>query len=221
MEKINHKNWLELANRVFAFPVIPAEALFVHGWGDLHEEILHLVGQTCVRTKPRIIILNGEEAYEAGSQGFSYWQKFLVQKYKIDKQIIRKFLPGKHTLDEAKGFLKIAEEEKLNSAILISVPPHIIRAFLTVLGEIQARILDIALYPQTLKAVAWEEPVVISGITSDAGDENTTRLGRLVAECARIVQYRQRFQAGDNNFVIASVEEGLEYLQNLSKKRTL
>src|SRR3989344_4994569 len=221
MEKINHKNWLELANRIFAFPVLTAEALFVHGWGDLHEEILELIGKTYTRIKPRVIVLNGEEEYEFGAPGFSYWQKCLVEKYNIDKQTIRKFLPGKHTLNEAKGFLKIAEEEKINSAILISVPPHIIRAFLTVLGEVQAQKLKIALYPLTLKAVAWAGEIVISGITSDAEDENTTRLGRLVAECARIVQYRQRFQTGDKNFVIASVEEGLEYLENLTTKRKL
>ena len=105
------------------------------------------------------------------------------------------------------------EERKISEAIVLSVPQHIVRAFLTDLGVILEAGLTVRLHPKTLTRVNWFQAIVIRNLSMS--NEHTTRLGRMAAEFARIAEYRRRFESGDEGFKIASVEEGLKHLQKL------
>ena len=61
----------------------------------------------------------------------------------------------------------------------------------------------------------WGESVTIRKIT---GEEITgTRLNQSLADLDRIALYRKRYLDGDKNYVIASVEEGLNHVKSRAK----
>jgi len=207
------KNWVELTNLVMKPKKVKAEAIFVHGWGDLHQELLKFTIEIFNKSGAKYIVLNGAPEYEFGSPGFDWWQKELI-KMGISKDKIVSIGPARHTNAEAHGFMNFAQDKKLKSAIVISVPQHIIRAFLNNLGFIEKLDLNLKLYPITLPKVDWQQVIEIDSIGGN--HEITSRLGRLAGEFARIIEYRKKAQAGNSDFCLASVKEGLEYLANLS-----
>ncbi len=210
----DHRQWIKLVNKVYENSKVAADALFVHGWGDLSEELIAFTAEVFKEARARYIVLNGEEAYDnfKGAKGFSYWKDVLVGKYGVPEAAISSFLPGKHTGDEAKGYMDFASANGIKEAIVISVPAHIVRAYLTDLGEALKRGADLKLHPRTLQGTNWEEKVEILGLTGTLDAEETTRLGRVFSEVARMIEYRKRAEAGDPGFTIASLSEGLEHL---------
>ncbi|MDO8183830.1 MAG: hypothetical protein Q7T49_02500 [bacterium] len=208
----NNQDWLKLANAVFSAKLAPTEALLVHGWGDLHDQTIDFVGNLYQQFKPKLIALNGAPEYELGTPGVDYWRERLITKWQVPAEIIKATSPAPHTLAEAEGFITLAVEAGVKTATVISVPAHILRAFLTNLGVVQNRGLDLKLTPLTYVDVNWTEPLTIRGLVGVHAEEETTRLGRLVGECGRIVEYRAEFEAGNKNYLIASIEDGLDHL---------
>jgi hypothetical protein len=46
--------------------------------------------------------------------------------------------------------------------------------------------------------------------------EVTSLIGRVCSECARIMDYRERYEAGDGTYGIASVREGLLHARSFA-----
>ncbi len=218
--EINYSDWAELTNKVFNASNgkdISAEAIFVHGWGDLHKEVIEFVSDLYKKSGAKFIVLNGEKEYEIGSPGLDYWTGKLVER-RIPKSSVHSVLPAKHTFQEAEGFMNFAKGKSIKSGILVSVPMHISRAFLTNVGVMKKINLKIRLLPATVKNISWGKDITIRGLLNHDFEENTSRLGRFASELGRVLQYRQNYENGDKNYLIASIKEGLDYLNSLDKK---
>jgi hypothetical protein len=213
----NHRDWLELANKCFDQSPISVDALFVHGWGDLHDEIIAHTAKLYKEAGAKLIILNGEDVYDhvPDSPGYQYWFDALTKKYGVPAHAITHFKPGRQTREEGEGFMKIAQEKSLKSAAIISVPQHIMRAFLTDLGVMQKMNMDLKLYPRTLPGMDWNKHILVAGLFNGGKPEDTTRFGRLVSECIRIVEYRKLSQTQPDHYTIATVAEALKHLSNI------
>ncbi len=212
----NQSEWLFLANELLS-PVLPQtsfDAFFVHGWADLHDEMIEFVGVAYKKYKPRLVLINGEKEYEPGKPGVEYW-KTELEKRGIPRDAIRGAIPGLHTLYEAKSFCAIGAAEKLSKILVISVPQHVIRAFLTNVGWALHEKLPFRFAGRSMAGVEWNEPISVEGLMNN--HEETTRVGRLVSECGRIVKYRSLYEAGDDNCAIASFNEGADHIRNFSK----
>ena len=208
------RKWSEFSHALSIVSLLEADAVFVHGWGDLFEELLGTVAEVYRRTNAKHIILNGEPLYDGnGSPGYATWKQALMQQVRISEDCIHRVTPARHTLEEAQGFIVLAEKLQVRRAVVVSVPQHIGRAFLTDLGVLLARGSSLHLMPTTVRHIDWYTPITVYGLIHTEHAEQTTRLGRLMAECARIMYYRERYEAGDPAFVIASIEEGLAHLR--------
>lgn len=206
--------WTKLANYVLTREdIIPADAFFVHASGDLYDETLELIAKLYNVIRPRGIFLNGLGQYATDFPGIEYWRNILVEKYHISLPVIRVIQPAIHTLAEANEFIRVAEAEKITTALVISVPVHILRAFLTNVGVLQKLSLPIKIYPQTFKNSDWEKKVVIRGLEGVHVSDDTVRVGRFAGECARIMKYRQLYKQGNDSYCIASIEEGISYIE--------
>lgn len=208
---IDHRIWTALTNLVLVQGPVRADAITSHGWGDLHDETIAHVASQYAASGARYVILNGAPAYEEGAPGFEYWRQRLIEQYGVPSEVIYNAGLGKNTAEEATAFVQAAKTLGITSTLLISVPQHIIRAFLTNLAVMQAASASHTIVPRTALPVAWTDPVTIRNLVGDI--ENTSRLGRFAAEIARCIEYRQRFEEGDAAFPIASAPEGLHYLQ--------
>ncbi|MAF13911.1 MAG: hypothetical protein CMI53_03390 [Parcubacteria group bacterium] len=210
----NQQDWLELTNKIFNQDQVKAEAIFVHGWDDLKDDMIKLVALHYEDSGAKMIVLNGHDEYEVGLKGFEYWKEQLENKFSIPQDVIHSIGEADHTYAEAKGFMQFAKENNIDSAIIISTPQHIIRAFLTNLATFKKNQVNTKLYPKTLNNCNWMEEIEIKALASPP--EVTTRLGRLSAEFARILNYRQLANSGDANYAMASFKEGLDYLKQLN-----
>lgn len=208
------RKWSEFAHSLSNVTLREADAVFVHGWGDLFEELLGTVAEVYRRTNAKHILLNGEPLYDGnGSPGYATWKEALIKEVRISENCIHSVTPARHTLEEAQGFIALAEKLQVQRVVVVSVPQHIGRAFLTDLGVMLARGRDMQLVPATVRHIDWYAPITVYGLVHTDHAEQTTRLGRLMAECARIMYYRERYESGDPAYVIASIEEGLEHLR--------
>lgn len=208
--------WLKLGNQIFSFDKYPekVDALFCHGWSDLKDDEIAHIAKCYERFQPSAIVLNGLDNYTVGDVGLAYWKEQLVSKYNIPESVIRSVPPAVNTASEAKSFMDFALVESIKSALIISVPMHILRAFLTNIGVTKQINHKMSLYPSTFKDIDWQGKIKVQGYYSLDANVETSRLGRLIGECGRIVEYRKRYEAGED-FVIASVKEGLDYINNL------
>ena len=204
--------WSHLVDRILDYcsKKVMADAIFVHGWGDLDYEMIELTARVYTESKARFILLNGAKEYEIGAPGFEYWKEGLIKKHQIPPESVTGIEPASNTLIEAQRLKQFIEEKRISSIIIISVPQHIVRAFLTDLGVISQGGSRVRLYPKSLKEIDWEESIIIRNLSGD--NEKTTRLGRLAAEFVRIFKYRKRMEEGDPDFTIASVKEALTHL---------
>lgn len=204
--------WSALFNIVYEEKPHPVDALFVHGWGDLYEEMLELTARFFKDSGARYIVLNGESAYDdiPDAKGITYWRSEL-SRMDVPGDVIQSVRPARHTLEEAKGFIEFAQQHRILRAAVLSVPQHLLRAFLTDLGVMKDTGATIALYAYTLSRIDWDKEIEVHGLSGSV-PERTTRAGRLVGECARIMEYRRRMEQGEE-FTIASVPEALAYLQ--------
>jgi hypothetical protein len=212
--QIDYKDWIEITNKIFDQEVVKAEAVFVHGWGDLHEKMIEFTAEVYKNSGAKYLVINGEKEYEVGAPGVDFWTQRLVE-LGVPKESTFSFVPMRQTREEAIAFTNFAKEKNIKKAILISTPVHIVRALLTNIALMTAASIDLNLYPVTIKNVNWEEKIVIRGLVGTYPDENTSRIGRFAGEWGRILQYRQNYENGDKNYSISSVKEGLEYLKNI------
>ena len=206
----NISDWTEITNKVFNQKPVKVDAVFVHGWGDLTDEMIDYAAKIFKKSKASAIVLNGAKEYELGKTGLNYWKKKLKTKYKVPPKKIFNIGEAINTYDEAVGFIGFAGKNKLKSAAIVSVPQHILRAFLTDLGVMKTKKVNLKLYPRTLPKVDWSQEISIHSLSGKK--EQTTRFGRLAGEFARISDYRKRTEAGERDFSIVSIKEGLRYL---------
>lgn len=205
----------ELVNRVFALShnSVSAEAVFVHGWGDLYEEMIELTAKMFKESGAKFLLLNSAPEYETKLPGFKYWKNQLENKFHIPAKHIFSIGSSSNTQFEALELAKFLKEQNISKIIVLSVPQHIVRAFLTDLGVLREAGISCQMYPKTLTQVDWMQQINIRNLSGS--NEETTRLGRTLVEYARIIEYRSRFENGDQSFTIASIEQGLTYLKKL------
>ncbi len=211
----SHQAWALFFNTIWKFPQDKkADAVFVHGWGDLYEKMIPYAAQLFHASGARLLALDGSPSYTGdGSPGYDFWKKSLVA-LGVPESAIQGVLPAVHTSDEARSFMALAKKLEISSAYILSVPVHIMRAYLNQVAELTAAEFECRLYPATLKGTDWEEEIVVHSLGNKTADPSAFRIGRLVDECARIMEYRERFLQGED-FRIASIEEGITYLQQL------
>jgi len=212
--EINYKDWIEIANRVFGQKVVPAEAIFVHGFEDLHDEMIDFVAEAYKKSGAKHLVLNGEKEFEFGAPGFEYWKAKLVERG-VSELNISGVTPARHTREEALGYMNFARENNIKRGIVISAPMYVARAFLTNLSLVKNWKLTLDLYPMTMKGIDWEREIVVRGLGGDSPSEPGSRFVKFAGEWGKIIQYRQNYENGNQNYSIASVKEGLDYLKNL------
>lgn len=215
--KIDHSQLMKLTDLVFKDRKISVDALIVHGWGDLAEEMIEYTAKTFKETKARYIALNGADEYERGAPGYLYWKNSLTKKYFINQKAIIKAKASMHTGKEAKSFAECMHTHHITKACILSVPQHIVRAFLTNLHAVQNIGLKVRLYPKTIKTADWHEKIIIRhplGYT-----DITTRIGRFASDFGRIIEYRSRVEQGDKNYLMASLQEGIKHLSSVSSRK--
>ena len=111
----------ELVELINNQKTLHVEAIFVHAWGDLHNESIEFISHLKKTTGAKYIVLNGEKEYEREAEGFEYWKKELIKRGLNEQEIIATKKSG-NTHQEAEEFAKIATEMKIKRAIVYSVP---------------------------------------------------------------------------------------------------
>lgn len=203
----------ELIALIFSEKPRHSEIIFIHAWNDLFEEILAHVAKMYKQCAAKYIILNGLENYELYKPGFSDWKDALMKNYGIPAEAILAINPARNTSEEARELMNLVAVRQIKSVLILSVPQHIVRAFLTDLGAMREKGLSLDLSCSTLNHVAWHERIEVQSDSLSGSQEITTRLGRFGSEILRIIEYRKAVEEGNKNFVIASLEEGLTYLK--------
>lgn len=206
---INISNLDKLVNTILNTAPVKADLIFAHGWGDLHDKSLEFLSQLYRESGAGSVLLNGIKEYEKGGVGFTEWKRKL-SSFGIPPEAIVATQPALTTKEEAEGLANYLKDNKTDRAIVYSVPQHIARAFLTDLEALKKNNIDIKLFPVTLQKTNWEEQIVIKNLLNS--EEDTTRLGRFAAECARISDYRERYERGED-FPIATVDQGIKHLE--------
>ncbi len=204
--------WSHLA---YALSITPlpkkVDVVFIHAFDNFLDELLRRAGEISKIFPGVTVVINGATSYEVGGRGVEYARKKLEAEG-VSSLCIFETLPALHTNAEAQAFARFAKEHSIESAIVLTIPPHLMRAYLTsvhVFGECPARI---QLVPQTI-LVDWDTKVEIAGLVSIP--EKTSLIGRLYSECARIMKYRMLYEAGDSAYGIASIREGMLHLRPL------
>ena len=203
----------ELIALIFSEKPRHSEVIFIHAWGDLFEEILAHAAKMYKQCAAKYIVLNGLENYELYKPGFSDWKDSLTKNYGVSREMILAINPAYNTGEEARELMNFIAARQIKSVLIISVPQHIIRAFLTDLGAMCEKGLSLDLNCSTFDHVAWHEKIEVESDSPGGSQEITTRLGRFGSEILRIIEYRKAVEEGNKNFVIASIEEGLMYLK--------
>ncbi len=201
-----------LVTKIFSLEEKSTEGIFVHAWNDLRSETLDYIGHLYQQFHPRYIILNGLEHYELDRPGFSYWKDVLIKDHGVPEEIIIPIAPAVNTGEEARNLMDLVKEKNILSLGIVSVPMHIVRAFLSDLAAMNEKNLDLDITCLVPPSVNWFAKIEINH-TSGGPKETTIRLGRFAAEIARIIEYNKAMLGGDKRFIVASPEEGLKYLQ--------
>lgn len=212
---IEPSQWTTFANLVLQPRQAKAEAVFIHGWGDLHDELIALGADCYHQYQAKLVILNGHEQYEINGPGVSAWRTALVDRHGIPANAITAIPPADQTGAEAIALMALVKNENLKSVVIVSHPVHIVRAMLTQIGAMRQSGLDLKLYPQTITTVDWNEVVEIRSLAA-AAPETTRRLARLFGESARMMKYNEIRQGGDASYPMASIEEGIAYFKQLA-----
>lgn len=203
----------ELIDLIFSEKPRNSEVIFIHAWDDLSEEMLAHVAKMYKQCAAKYIILNGLENYELYKPGFSDWKDSLTKNYGVSREAILAINPAHNTGEEARELMSFVAVRQIKSVLILSVPQHIVRAFLTDLGAMREKGLSLDLSCSTLDQVVWHERIKVESGSLNGSKEITTRLGRFGSEILRIIEYRKAVEEGNKNFVIASLEEGLAYLK--------
>ncbi|MEK7067220.1 MAG: ElyC/SanA/YdcF family protein [Patescibacteria group bacterium] len=215
IKSIDPNEWTRFARLVFKevdFVHHPIDAVFVHAWGDLRYQLIQHVAKVFrLAHGARCIVLNGLPEYETGLAGYQFWKRAFMTQYLIPETHIRATRFARHTHEEALEFIDIARKEGFRSVAIVTLPFHLPRAFLTSLAVCAQYNYPLQLLPSTFWGINWHEEVIHRSIAGEMGP--TSRLGRFASECARIIEYRRRMEAGDSAYAIATVAEGIKYLE--------
>lgn len=196
------------------------DAVCVHAQNDLQKELLAVVADPTVglyhKLFPRSpkILLNGLLRYEKAeaSWGFEEWRRILEGSLAVKLGDVLSLGVSRHTGEEAEAVLRYCRQYGWKSLTVAATPYRLPRCFLTVLGAMHHRDLDLKLHCLTVPRVNWSQRVEKLSVMQ--GAVVGTRFAQLEAELERIVKYREAYLAGDLAVTpIASIEEGLTYLQ--------
>lgn len=220
LEEKRERNELTLLTAAVLRDIQPsgADAVFAHSGNDLEIDLLVAVAALCRRLRyqsPKMV-LNGLEQYESikGSWGYKEWTTRLYSPLGFGKDNIVLIPPAPHTGKEAEEFMRLCQKNKWKRVVIAARPYHMPRCFLSQLGWAQKLNMDLRIYCLTVDC-DWGEKVVKRMVTG--GDIDGTRLNQLLADLDRIELCRQKYLAGDANFVIASAEEGLNHIKSRAK----
>lgn len=195
-----------------------ADAIFVHAQDDLKDELLERVAELYFDLHPNPkIVLNGLAKYEnkENPSGYKEWRRDL---YYLDVKLIDilKIPEARHTGEEAIEIVKLCEDNGWKKLIIAATPQHLARCFLTILGVLEMRRINLSVYCLTVPNSDWhgdlEKYSVIQGSVID------NRFGHFKQEFNLIRQYRYRYLSGDHKITpLISVKSALDYLKNRSK----
>lgn len=208
--------WSKLAHAVFTANLPDkVDVIFVHAFNNLLDDLLERAAVLSKQFGGIPIIINGASEYEDEGRGAAYARTRLETMFGISPETIVETVPALQTYAEAQAFADYAGEHSIKTAIILTLPPHLVRAYLTDLFVLQSREWAVQLIPQTIP-VDWNADVTIAGLVSTI--ETTSFVGRVFSECARIVEYRQRHEAGDVAYGIATIQEGLLHARGFSSE---
>src|SRR3989344_3086670 len=123
---INPADWTTFANLVLQPRQAKAEAVFVHGWGDLHDELIAQAAECYRQYQASMLIINGYKQYEVGGPGVGYWRDALVNRHGIPPDVIKMIPPSPHTGAEAEALMELVKKENLKSLVIVTHPVHIV-----------------------------------------------------------------------------------------------
>lgn len=195
-------------------PRVEIDDFFIHaGSGDMDVEVLDAVSATYHRfsyCQPKIV-LNGLSPYHHGGAKLSKpneWLEYLmfggISRYNIE------FTPSRdNTGAEAAEFVRMCGSRGWKRAVIVTRPYHIHRCFLNHVGWVVSLGVTTKFYCMTVSCDWTGEVSVHRNI---GGETKASRLAHLGLELKRIRDYREKYEAGDSNFTIATPEEGLVHL---------
>ena len=213
----NLQEWLEVVDAVYSGNGASREAIFMHGWPDLIKETMAFVANLYLESGRPKVVLNGLSSYGVGTSGVLECRGLLLQ-HGVLASDIHEIPYAEYTHAEGHEFMKFAASHALSSATIVSVPQHLLRAFLTDLAVMKTAGLDLALYPRTVQRefFDWRDTYEFMPLLKKE-PEHATRLARFATECIRILDYRIRMEAGEKGFDIASISEAHQYLHRHKK----
>ncbi|HBV01194.1 MAG TPA: hypothetical protein DEF00_02230 [Candidatus Taylorbacteria bacterium] len=208
----NFQEWLEVVDAVYSGNGASREAIFVHGWPDLIKETMAFVAKLYLESDRPKVVLNGLATYGVGAPGVSKCRDLLLE-HGVVASDIHEIPDAKYTHAEADEFMKFAASRALSSATIVSVPQHLLRAFLTDFAVMKTAGLTLSLYPRIVprESFGWQEMYEFMPLLKKE-PERATRLARFATECVRVLEYRARMEAGEKGYDIASISEAHKYL---------
>ncbi|MDP2593371.1 MAG: hypothetical protein Q8P52_01840 [bacterium] len=215
----NLKHWMSVVEWVYKNPSKDSkpQAIFVHAWPDLLLKTLKFVAEIYeeLEEKP-LIILNSIDYFGSSPSGFEYCREALTERFKIPAGSIKAIPPAKQTLEEARGFIKVAKDESIARAIMTSTPQHLLRAFLTDLAVLAKEKPDLKLYPAVISkdSYSWFGSYKAKSLFGGE-DEKAIRLGRFASEIIRILNYQNKMAQGEGDYMVADIEDAVSYIKKL------
>lgn len=214
IEKV--KNWGKLVAAVMTNPTVGTDLVCIFDRNDLQTELLAVAAELCKTIHPQPhVAINGRATYEAreGSWGCAEWTRILWQEHKIPKELLLAIEPAQHSGEEAERFVDLCIRNAWKRVTIMAPPYYLPRCFLSMLGVMRAKGVELQLDCRTLSQMRWEEYTTKHAVTGGVVVKGT-RFDHLDDELDRILAYRSRYEAGDVAISpIASIRQGVEYLE--------
>lgn len=187
-------------------PRHPVDALFFHArsFGD-DDNLFELAAKYYQQKKVKYIILNGSdgEGYVPGKKawlGRADYRRRLCEQRISPKDILGS-KPALNTKAENEAFFECAARRGLHSAVLLTQPHQILRAFMGMVKTLNTHYSSLKVYALTPTSTNWQKEVYGS-----QGAMNIPRHQHIAQEFERLDLYQKK---GD----LASVSEVMDYLK--------
>lgn len=186
------------------WPRHKTDTVFFHSRGNCdYDGLFGLAYHLKVTGQAKFIAINGFDGFP-NAPGKAYSLQML-EGMNVERFSIFLSEPSLNTKEESNTFVKLSQKNNWKSAIIITQPHQLLRAFLGAVKSIETQEYPMRLYAARPLITNWWKNVFGS-----QGTENKERFGHIPDELKRITIYQEK---GD----LCTFEEFFEYMRNREK----